>query len=57
MSQRVRKRVEEVFGWIKTVAGGRKLRYRGVDQNQMWAELTVAGYNLVRLAKLTAGPA
>ena len=57
VSQRVRKRVEEVFGWIKTVAEGRKLRYRGVDRNQMWAELTVAGYNLVRLAKLTAGPA
>ena len=57
VSQRVRKRVEEVFGWIKTVAGGRKLRYRGVDRNRMWAELTVAGYNLVRLAKLTAVPA
>ena len=57
VSQRVRKRVEEVFGWIKMVAGGRKLRYRGVDRNQMWAELTVAGYNLVRLAKLAAVPA
>ena len=57
VSQRGRKRVEEVFGWIKTVAGGRKLRYRGVDRNRMWAELTVAGYNLVRLAKLTAVPA
>ncbi len=57
VSQRVRQRVEEVFGWIKTVAGGRKLRYRGVDRNRMWAELTVAGYNLVRLAKLTAVPA
>ena len=57
VSQRVRKRVEEVFGWIKTVAGGRKLRYRGVDRNQMWAELTVAGYNLVRLAKVAAVPA
>ncbi len=57
VSQRVRERVEEVFGWIKTVAGGRKLRYRGVDRNRMWAELTVAVYNLVRLAKLTAVPA
>ncbi len=42
---------------IKTVAGGRKLRYRGVDRNRMWAELTVAEYNPVRLAKLTANPA
>ena len=32
LSQRVRKRVEEVFGWVKTVGGGRKLRYRGVDR-------------------------
>jgi transposase len=32
-SQRIRKRVEEIFGWVKTVAGGRKLRYRGVERN------------------------
>ena len=53
----MRKRVEEVFGWVKTVGGGRKLRYLGVDRNQMWAELTVAGYNLVRLARLVHSPA
>jgi hypothetical protein len=35
------------------VAGGRKLRYRGVEKNQPWAEVTMAGYNLVRMAKLT----
>jgi transposase len=52
LSQRVRKRVEEIFGWLKTVAGGRKLRYRGVVRNQLWAELALAGYNLVRMAKL-----
>ena len=52
VSQRVRKRVEEIFGWIKTVGGGRKLRYRGVARNQLWAELTVAAYNLIRMAKL-----
>ena len=56
-SQRRRKLVEEVFGWIKTVAGGRKLRYRGVARNQLWAELTVAAYNLVRMAKLEAAAA
>ena len=54
MSQRVRKRVEEIFGWIKTVGGGRKLRYKGVARNQLWAELTAAAYNLVRMAKLAA---
>lgn len=52
VSQRVRKRIEEIFGWIKTVGGGRKLRYIGVARNQLWAELTAAAYNLVRIAKL-----
>jgi transposase len=51
-SQRVRKRIEEIFGWVKTVGGGRKLRYKGVERNQLWAELTAAAYNLVRMAKL-----
>lgn len=57
LSQRVRKRVEEVFGWVKTVGGGRKLRYIGVKRNQLWAELTAAAYNLLRMAKLMAKPA
>ena len=55
VSQRTRKRIEEVFGWVKTVGGGgRKLRYCGVARNRLWVELTTAGYNLVRLAKHTA---
>jgi transposase len=52
VSQRVRKRVEEIFGWIKTVGGGRKLRYTGIERNQLWAELTAVAYNLIRMAKL-----
>jgi len=52
ISQKIRKRIEEIFGWLKTVGGGRKLRYKGVERNQLWAELTTAAYNLVRLAKL-----
>ncbi len=52
VSQRVRKRVEEIFGWVKTVGGGRKLRYVGVARNQLWAQLTATAYNLVRMAKL-----
>ncbi len=51
-SQRVRKRVEEIFGWIKTVGGGRKLRYLGVARNQLWADFVASAYNLVRIAKL-----
>jgi len=54
ISQRIRKRVEEIFGWGKTVGGGRKLRYLGVARNQLWAELTVTAYNLVRMTKLVA---
>ena len=53
ISQRARKRIEEVFGWVKTVGGGRKLRYCGVERNRFWMEMTTASYNLVRLAKLT----
>jgi transposase/IS5 family transposase len=52
VSQRIRKRIEEIFGWVKTVGGGRKLRYKGVARNQLWAEFTAAAYNLVRMAKL-----
>ncbi|MBL7166487.1 MAG: IS5 family transposase [Dehalococcoidales bacterium] len=54
ISQRIRKRIEEIFGWLKTVGGGRKLRYKGIERNQLWAELATAAYNLVRLAKLEA---
>jgi transposase len=53
VSQRVRKRVEEIFGWVKTMGGGRKLRYIGVARNQLWAQFTANAYNLVRMAKLT----
>jgi IS5 family transposase len=55
-SQRRRKLVEEVFGWLKTVGGGRKLRYRGIARNQGWLELAAAAYNLVRMAKLEVAP-
>lgn len=54
-SQRIRKRVEEIFGWVKTVGGGRKLRYRGLERNRLWWELTAAAYNLLRIAKLAIG--
>ena len=57
VSQRVRKRIEEIFGWMKTVGGGRKLRYKGVARNGMWATFTATAYNLVRMAKLALAPA
>ena len=55
-SQRIRKRVEEIFGWVKTVGGGRKLRYKGIERNSLWWELTAVAYNLVRMAKLALPP-
>ena len=56
-SQRRRKLVEEVFGWIKTVGAGGKLRYLGRARNKLWLELTAAAYNLTRLANLEAAAA
>lgn len=37
---------------MKTVGGGRKLRYIGLAKNQLWATFTAVAYNLVRMAKL-----
>ena len=52
VSQRIRKRVEEPFGWIKTIGGGRKLRYKGQQRNRAWFLIDVAVYNLIRIAAL-----
>lgn len=52
ISQRVRKRVEEIFGWMKTVGGIRRTRYRGEPKVAMHATFTATAYNLIRLAKL-----
>ena len=52
ISQRIRKRVEEIIGWIKTVGGLRRSRYRGLERTQAWGYFVAGTYNLVRLAKL-----
>ncbi|MBF6607077.1 MAG: IS5 family transposase [Chloroflexi bacterium] len=52
VSQRIRKRVEEIFGWIKTIGGGRKLRYIGLERNRLWATLTGAAFNIIRMARI-----
>ena len=57
VSQRVRKRIEEAFGWIKTVARQEKTRFRGRDRVGWAFTFTAAAYNLVRLPKLMALPA
>ena len=54
VSQRKRKRVEEVFGWLKTVALQRKTRFRGPDRVGWMFTLAAAAYNLVRMRNLMA---
>ena len=46
------KRVEEIFGWMKTVGGFRRTRYRGLDRTGLAGNLVATAYNLVRMAKL-----
>ena len=54
ISLRIRKRIEEVFGWTKTTGGLRKTRHKGTDRVGWAFTLTAAAYNLVRLPKLMA---
>jgi IS5 family transposase len=51
-SQRIRKGVEEIFGWMKTVGGLRRSRYRGVERTQAWAYFVAGAYNLLRITNL-----
>jgi hypothetical protein len=57
ISQPKRKRVEEILGWIKTIANFRCTRYRGRELTQLAAYLVGAAYNLMRIARLTAAAA
>ena len=57
VSQRIRKRIEEGFGWMKTVAGLRKTKYRGIEKVGWAFMFAAAAYNLIRLPKLLAQPA
>jgi transposase len=54
VSQRKRKRIEECFGWLKTIALMRKVRHRGVGKVHWMFTLACAAYNLVRLRNLAA---
>jgi transposase len=54
VSQRIRKRIEEAFGWIKTVAGQEKTKLRGRERVGWAFTFAAAAYNLVRLPKLMA---
>jgi hypothetical protein len=52
VSIRIRKRIEEAFGWAKTIAGLRKMRHRGLPKVDWQFVLAMTAYNLVRLPKL-----
>jgi len=57
VSQRCRKRIEEVFGWVKAAAGLAKVKLRGRARVDAAFTLALTAYNLVRLPKLLAVPA
>ena len=57
VSQRCRKRIEEVFGWIKGSAGLARIKLRGRARVDAAFTLALAAYNLIRLPKLLAAPA
>jgi Transposase domain (DUF772)/Transposase DDE domain len=52
ISQRIRKRIEEAIGWIKTVAGQERTKFRGRERVGWAFALAAAAYNLARLPKL-----
>lgn len=54
VSQRKRKRIEEIFGWMKTVGGLRKTRFIGIAKTQLAAYMVGAAYNLLRMVRLQA---
>jgi transposase len=54
ISQRKRKLIEQVFGWMKTIGGLRKLRHRGGERVDWIVTFTAAAYNLIRLRTLLA---
>jgi transposase len=56
VSQRHRKRIEEVFGWIKSSAGFAKVKLRGRERVDAAFVLALTAYNLIRLPKLLAAP-
>jgi len=52
ISQQKRKRIEEIFGWLKTVAGLRKTRHRRLARVGWMFTFALAAYNLVRMRNL-----
>lgn len=55
VSQRKRKRIEEIFGWMKAYGGLRRTLVRGLARVQMHAYIVAAAYNLLRMSRLSPG--
>lgn len=56
ISQKKRKRIEEIFGWMKAYGGLRRTRFRGLARVQLHAYLVGAAYNLLRISRLRPVP-
>ncbi|MFA6021771.1 MAG: transposase, partial [Rhodospirillales bacterium] len=54
ISQVIRKRIEEIFGWLKTAAGPANVKVQGLEKVKAVFTLALAAYNLVRIPKLLA---
>lgn len=54
ISQRIRKRIEEFFGWAKTIGGLRRTRFRGIRKTRHSVQLIATAFNLLRLPALAA---
>jgi len=52
ISQRIRMRIEEIFGWMKTTGNLRRTRFKGKERTQLAAHITGTAFNLLRVAKL-----
>jgi Transposase DDE domain len=53
VSQRKRPLIEKVFGWLKPIAGLRKVKLRGLEKIQWLVQYAAAAYNLWRMPRLT----
>ena len=54
ISQRIRKRVEELIGWLKVIGGLRKSRFRGTEKLEQYAQMAGAALDLLRMGRLLA---
>ena len=57
VSQRKRKLVEEIFGWMKTIGGFRRTRFKGLRRTRLAGTIVAAVYNMLRICSLQASAA